>query len=97
MTEPSESGSHRWLAAVLLLVVLAYLPTFSAAWVWDDHRVLEDNPTLGQLDVLLVSSVRKRRSECRPIRIRSPWPSVCSTTVASLTKVPAREPRSRRT
>ncbi len=57
MTEPSESGSHRWLAAVLLLVVLAYLPTFSAAWVWDDHRVLEDNPTLGQLDVLLVSYV----------------------------------------
>jgi len=57
MTEPSESGPHRWLAAVLLLVVLAYLPTFSGAWVWDDHRVLEDNPTLAQLDVLLVSYV----------------------------------------
>jgi len=45
------------LAAMLLGVVLTYLPTFSAAWVWDDHFVLEDNPTLAQLDVLLVSYV----------------------------------------
>ncbi len=57
MTEYGDSRGTRGLVVVLVVVALAYLPTFSSGWVWDDHFVLEDNPTLSQLDVLLVSYV----------------------------------------
>jgi tetratricopeptide (TPR) repeat protein len=57
MTVQHDRARFLALAAVLLGVVVAYLPTFSAGWVWDDHFVLEDNPSLGQLDILLVSYV----------------------------------------
>jgi len=57
MNEHDDVLRSRSLAAVVLLILLAYLPTFASGWVWDDHFVLEENPTLGQLDVLLVSYV----------------------------------------
>ncbi len=44
-----------WLgaAAIVLLVVIVYLPTLGAGFIWDDDMYVEENPTLDSLSGLV--------------------------------------------
>jgi tetratricopeptide (TPR) repeat protein len=42
---------------VVLLVVLAYLPSLGGGWIWDDHYLLENSPAMHDLRRVLLQDV----------------------------------------
>ncbi len=47
-TSPTPARHRLYAAVVLLVVAVAYLPSFHGGWVWDDHYHNETNPQLAE-------------------------------------------------
>ena len=80
LEKPPPAGLDRILllcaAGVFVLSVLVYLPTVRYDWVYDDHRIVQENPLVAQISLSRIFTSdywepHRKRGLYRPLTILS--------------------------
>jgi len=74
-SSPERAARTRWLgAAVLALItVLVYVPAMSGGFIWDDDRLLTDNPAVKTIDGLYSIWFGNWAEDYIPLTLSSFW------------------------
>ena len=48
---PRNNSAVRWTLVILLITVVAYIPSLTGAFVWDDTKYVQNNPLITSIDL----------------------------------------------